>query len=477
MLFNSLPFAIFLAVVFGAYWLIGARRHRLQSALLLGASYYFYSRWDWRFLALIAFMSAANYTLGLAIGAATDPRRRRALLNVALVANLGVLGTFKYLNFLVGSFASLLAALGLKAELPVLQIVLPMGISFYTLQMLTYPISIYYQRLEPTRRIVEFFAFACFFPLLIAGPIERAGQLLPQFLGPRDCDPAKMRDGLRQILNGLIKKVIIADNLAPHVKGIFADPSAHDGATLFVGAVFFAFQVYCDFSGYSDIAIGAGRLFGFSLMQNFRFPFISRDIGEFWRRWHISLSTWLRDYVFFPLGAGYGKRPRHIFNVMVTFLVSGLWHGADWTFVVWGAVNGVYFLPLIMDWRIITYKRDVAAGRWFPQPREGLAMAVTFVAVVLGFVVFRAGSLQQAGDYFLGIFTRPWILGNLSGFAPMLGVCASLWIVEWIQRKRAYALDIPRVPVALRWGIYAAGMLAFLVFGNFGVHDFIYSQF
>lgn len=477
MLFNSVPFAVFLPVVFTLYWLFGAGRPRLQTAILLAASYVFYAWWDWRFLSLIVFVSIVNYAVGLAIGAATDPRRRRLLLLTALVVSLGVLGVFKYLGFMIDSVAALLAALGLKADPPVLRILLPMGISFYTLQVVTYPLGIYYGRLEPTRRVLEFFAFTCFFPLLIAGPIERAGRLLPQFLEPRVFDEAKMRDGLRQILNGLLKKVVIADNLSPHVQAIFNDPSAHDGATLLVGAVFFAFQVYCDFSGYSDIAIGVGRLFGFSLMQNFRYPFFSRDIGEFWRRWHIALSTWLRDYVFFPLGAAYGSRSRQIFNVLVTFLVSGLWHGANWTFVCWGAINGLFFIPLILGLQIVTYKRDVAAGRLLPTPREALAMATTFLAVVLAFVFFRADSLGLAVDYLGGLFSRPWVPGNLQPLLPMLLACAGLWLIEWVQRKRAYALEIHRLPGALRWGLYAAGIIAFLVFGNFGSQDFIYFQF
>jgi D-alanyl-lipoteichoic acid acyltransferase DltB (MBOAT superfamily) len=261
------------------------------------------------------------------------------------------------------------------------------------------------------------------------------------------------------------------------VQAIFSAPSSQDGATLLVGAIFFAFQVYCDFSGYSDIAIGVGRLFGFSLMQNFRFPFFSRDIGEFWRRWHISLSTWLRDYVFFSLGAGYGARPRQVFNVMVTFLASGLWHGANWTFVAWGALNGLYFIPMIMGWRIVTYKRDVAAGRKLPQAREALAMFVTFASIVLAFIFFRADSLSLATTYLRGLFTLPWTAGDLSPLLPMLLVCGGLSAIEWVQRKRAYALEIHALPGALRWGLYTAGMLAFLLFGNFGARDFIYFQF
>ncbi len=477
MLFNTMPFAVFLMVVFAAYWLLGARRLRLQNALLLVASYVFYGWWDWRYLSLVVFVSLVNYLVGLRLQAATDPRRRRGLLLVSLVSTLGVLVVFKYFDFFLGSFSALLAALGLHADLPTLRLVLPMGISFYTLQVLTYPLGIYYGRIEPTRRVVEFFAFVCFFPLLIAGPIERAGRLLPQFLQPRPFDPAQARDGMRQILNGLLKKVVVADNLAPHVQAIFTDPGSHDGATLLVGALFFTFQVYCDFSGYSDIAIGVGRLFGFSLMQNFRFPFFSRDIGEFWRRWHIALSTWLRDYVFSPLGGGYGSRPRQIFNVLVTFLVSGLWHGANWTFVVWGAINGLYFVPLLLGWRIVTYKRDVAAGRLLPRPREALAMLVTFAAVVVAFVVFRADSLPQAAAYLRGMFAGPWTGRELGPYLPLLLVCAGLWSVEWLQRKRAHALDVSRLPVGWRWSLYVAGILTFLIFGNFGARDFIYFQF
>jgi alginate O-acetyltransferase complex protein AlgI len=477
MLFNSMPFAVFLTLVLAAYWLLGPRRPRPQNALLLVASYVFYGYWDWRFLSLVIFVSTVNYTVGLRLHAATDPRRRRALLLVSLIASLGLLGVFKYANFFLDSFSSLLGALGLRADAPTLRLVLPLGISFYTLQVLTYPLGIYYRRIEPTRQVVEFFAFVCFFPLLIAGPIERAGRLLPQFQQPRVFDPLHARDGLRQILNGLLKKVVIADNLAPHVQTIFADPVRHDGATLLIGALFFAFQVYCDFSGYSDIAIGVARLFGFSLMQNFRFPFFSRDIGEFWRRWHISLSTWLRDYVFAPMGGSYGSRPRQLFNVLVTFLVSGLWHGANWTFVLWGAINGLYFVPLLLGWRIVTYKRDVAAGRRLPRPREAVAMLVTFAAVLVAFIIFRADSLPQAAVYLHGLVTHPWIGRNLVPYLPLLLVCAGLWSVEWVQRKRAYALEIPRMPLAIRWGIYVAGILAFLLFGNFGAQEFIYFQF
>jgi alginate O-acetyltransferase complex protein AlgI len=437
----------------------------------------FYGWWNWRFLALIVGTSAVHYVVGLRLHAETDPRRRRAWLTVSLVAGLGTLGIFKYAGFFADSLAAVLSACGLRADLPTLHLILPLGISFFTLQALTYPLAIYHGRCEPTRRVVEFFAFVAFFPQLVAGPIERAYRMLPQFLQPRIFDPVQARDGSRQILNGLLKKVVIADNLAPHVEAIFADPSRHDGATLAVGALFFTFQVYCDFSGYSDLAIGSAKLLGFTLMQNFRYPFFSRDIGEFWRRWHISLSTWLRDYVFTPLGGGYGNRARQVFNVMVTFAVSGLWHGAAWTFVAWGLLNGLYFVPLILGIRLVTYKRDVAAGRLLPRPREALAIATTFVAVALGMVFFRAPSLPAAVAYFGGLFGHPWHLAGTAPYLPMLAVCVGLTGVEWLQRKREYALQIPYFPLPVRWALYTAGLLVFLLFGNFGSQDFIYLQF
>jgi D-alanyl-lipoteichoic acid acyltransferase DltB (MBOAT superfamily) len=477
MLFNSMPYAVFMALVFAAYWLLCARSVRLQNALLLAASYVFYGWWNWRYLSLIVIASAVHYVVGLRLHAATSPRRRRAWLSVSLVTGLGMLGVFKYAGFFVDSFAAVLTSCGLRADLPTLRFVLPLGISFFTLQSLTYPLAIYHGRCEPTRRIVEFFAFVAFFPQLLAGPIERAYRMLPQFLQPRVFDPLQARDGLRQMLNGLLKKVVIADNLAPHVEAIFADPTRHDGATLAIGALFFAFQIYCDFSGYSDLAIGSAKLLGFSLMQNFRYPFFSRDIGEFWRRWHISLSTWLRDYVFTPLGGGYGNRARQVFNVLVTFAVSGLWHGAAWTFVVWGLVNGLYFVPLILGLRLVTYKRDVAYGRLLPRPREALAMVTTFGAVVLGLVFFRSPSLSMAGTYFRGLFGGPWFTTDHTPYLPMLLACIGLLLAEWLQRRREFALQVPFLPLPARWALYTAGLLAFLLFGNFGSRDFIYLQF
>lgn len=479
MLFNSGPFAVFLPLVFAIYWFIGSRRPRLQNVLLLAASYGFYSWWDWRYLSLIIFTSFVHFMVGRRIHASDDSFRRRAWLAVSLITGLGALAYFKYFNFFIDSLADILAAFGLRADLPALRLVLPLGISFYTLQALSYPLAIYHGRCEPTRQVVDFFAFVSFFPQLLAGPIERAYRMLPQFQERRVFDPAMARDGLRQIANGLLKKALVADNLAPHVEAIFSNASQHDGATLLIGAFFFSLQVYCDFSGYSDIAIGTARLFGFSLMQNFRYPLFARDIGEFWRRWHISLSTWLRDYVFAPLGGAYGSRGKQILNVALTFTVSGLWHGAAWTYIVWGAINGLYFVPQILGVRLlnVSTRRDVAAGRVLPRPREAIAIMLTFVSVMLAFVFFRSDSLSTAVTYTVGIFSRSWVEQNHSSYQPMLWVCAVLLTVEWIQRREPYALQISHLPRSVRWVLYLVCTLAFLFFGKSGTNEFIYLQF
>jgi D-alanyl-lipoteichoic acid acyltransferase DltB (MBOAT superfamily) len=417
-----------------------------------------------------------DYVVGLRMWRSQHPGRRKALLLVSLGTNLGLLGFFKYFDFFVASFADLVGTFGLHASAPTLRVVLPVGISFYTFQTLSYTIDIYRGKLEPTRDAVAFFAFVSFFPQLVAGPIERATHLLPQFLRPRRFDELAARDGMRQILNGLLKKVVIADNLAPHVDHIFATHGQQDGATLLIGAVFFAFQIYCDFSGYSDIAIGTARLFGFELMRNFRFPYLARDIAEFWHRWHISLSTWFRDYVFIPLGGSRVSTARRIANVLITFTVSGLWHGANWTFVIWGALNGLYYLPSMLLGRA-GQQEDVAEGRALPHPGEALAMLATFAATLVAWVFFRAPSLGDALAYLGGMVSRAGQPAALDPYLPMLLVCAALWVVEYVQRDRQYALQIHSWSLPLRWLSYATATLLFLVFGNFGTNEFIYFQF
>ena len=342
MLFNSLGFALFLPVVFLIYWLL-RRWHRWQNLFVLVASYYFYGCWDWRFLMLIAFTSAASYLSGLWIGAAEEGKRKWIMWgNVGI--NLLILGLFKYYDFFAQSFADLF--LGGQADGLLLGLVLPVGISFYTFQALSYSIDVYRGAVRPTRDVVAFFAYVAFFPQLVAGPIERASSLLPQFQTSRHFDYALGVDGLRQMLWGFFKKMVVADSCALYVDHAFADMQGANGATLAVGAVLFSIQIYGDFSGYSDIAIGCAKLFGIRLRRNFDVPYFSRDIAEFWRRWHMSLTSWFRDYVYIPLGGSRVGRWRVVINTFVIFLVSGLWHGANWTFVAWGAFHALLFLPL-----------------------------------------------------------------------------------------------------------------------------------
>jgi len=325
MLFNSIEFAIFLPIVFILYWFVTNRDLRVQNLLLLVASYVFYGWWDYRFLSLIVFSSIVDYSIGLQMSKTDAQNKRKLLLFASLCVNLGLLGFFKYYNFFIDSFVDAFTFFGHSINPDRLNIILPVGISFYTFQTLSYTIDVYKRKLEPTKDILSFFAFVSFFPQLVAGPIERATNL----------------DGMRQILWGLFKKVAIADNCAVFVNLIFANSADHSGSTLFIGAILFAFQIYCDFSGYSDIAIGTARLFGFNLMKNFAFPYFSRDIAEFWRRWHISLSTWFRDYLYIPLGGSRGSNYVKIRNTFIIFIVSGFWHGANWTFIVWGFLNAL----------------------------------------------------------------------------------------------------------------------------------------
>ncbi|HRH39690.1 MAG TPA: MBOAT family O-acyltransferase, partial [Flavobacteriales bacterium] len=347
MLFNSLAFAAFLPTVFALYWLL--HRHlRAQNIIIVLASYVFYGWWDVRFLALLLFSTALDYYTGLRIEGAEHPGRRRFWLWLSIGINLGFLGLFKYYNFFISGFAELLEACHMQAHLPLLKVILPVGISFYTFHGLSYVIDIYKRRIKAERSFIDYSVFVSFFALLVAGPIERATHLLPQVTRPRTFDSAMATDGMRQMLWGFFKKVVIADNCAPMVNDIFANTQWHTADTLALGAILFAFQIYGDFSGYSDIAIGFARLFGFELLRNFAYPYFSRDIAEFWRRWHISLSSWFRDYVYLPLGGSRGTGWLRVRNVFTIFLLSGFWHGANWTFIAWGAINALLFLPLLL---------------------------------------------------------------------------------------------------------------------------------
>ena len=378
MLFNSIDFAVFLPIVFILYWFVTNKNLRLQNFLIVVASYFFYGWWDWRFLSLILFSTLVDYIVGFRLEIEERQFKRKLLLWTSILVNLGFLGFFKYYNFFLDNFIASFSLLGLEFKANSLNIILPVGISFYTFQTLSYSIDVYRRKLKPTKDFIAFSAFVSFFPQLVAGPIERAENLLPQFYKIRIFDYSKAVDGMRQILWGLFKKMVIADNAAEIANQIFNNSADYSGSTLLLGALFFTFQIYGDFSGYSDIAIGTARLFGFDLMRNFNFPYFSRDIAEFWRRWHISLSTWFRDYLYIPLGGSRGSRLMIIRNTFIIFIVSGFWHGANWTFIVWGALHAIYFLPLLLTNRNRTYLGVVAEGKILPSVRELLLMMSTF---------------------------------------------------------------------------------------------------
>ena len=379
MLFNTLSFAIFLPIVFLLYWFATKGNLKFQNILLLAASYFFYACWDYRFLSLLIFSTLLDYTTGIKMYNSKNKNMKIIWFWLSIIVNLGFLGVFKYYNFFAGSFARGLSVLGINANFVTLTVILPVGISFYTFHGLSYVIDIYKDKIKPEKNFIDYSVFVSFFPLLVAGPIERATHLLPQVKSKRVFNYTYAVDGLRQILWGLFKKIVIADTCAEYANIIFNDSSVYSGLILVIGALLFAFQIYGDFSGYSDIAIGTARLFGIDLLRNFAFPYFSRDIAEFWRRWHISLSSWFRDYLYFPLGGSKGGRWMRVRNTFIIFIVSGFWHGANWTFIAWGFLNALYFLPLLLSNKNRDNIEIVASGRLFPSIKEAINILITLV--------------------------------------------------------------------------------------------------
>ena len=515
MLFNSLEFAFFLPIVFLLYWFLtpsgtnGPRYSlfrywhvseqtalRIQNAFVLVASYIFYGWWDWRFLLLIAFTSFCSWASGLLIGNQQTPKFWM-WLNV--IINLGILFTFKYYNFFVEEFCQLFPSLEGRSG-GVISIILPVGISFYTFQALSYSIDVYRQKIEPTKDIIAFFAFIAFFPQLVAGPIERATNLLPQFLQKRTFSYDQATDGMHQILWGLFKKIVVADNCATYVDQVWATYDTQTGSTLLLAAILFTFQIYGDFSGYSDIAIGTAKLFGIKLMRNFNNPYFSRDIAEFWRRWHISLTTWFRDYVYIPLG---GSRPEipagiqnpdHykkliiIRNTFIIFLLSDFWHGANWTFIAWGAYHALLFLPLILLGKNRKYTNQVAEGRLLPTWRETLQIICTFLLVVLGWIIFRATGMPSLFHYLEGMLQFGTLRASYRFFLPDANLVYPtnifilvMLIVEWYGRGKEHAVkNIEYSPFLrnrfVRYSAYAVAFILIILFRG-GYQAFIYFQF
>lgn len=480
MLFNSLDFAVFLPIVFALYWFVTNHNLKLQNALIVAASYVFYGWWDWRFLSLIIFSTLVDYSIGRRLKNEEKQSTRKILLWTSIIVNLGFLGFFKYYNFFLDNFIAAFSFFGQEIQPNTLNIILPVGISFYTFQTLSYTIDVYKKKLEPTEDFIAFSAFVCFFPQLVAGPIERATNLLPQFYKKRTFDYDKAVDGMCQILWGLFKKVVIADNCAEYANLIFNNYQDYNGSTLLLGAIFFTFQIYGDFSGYSDIAIGTSRLFGFNLMQNFATPYFSRDIAEFWRRWHISLSTWFRDYLYIPLGGSRGGTWMKVRNTFIIFLVSGFWHGANWTFIAWGGLNALYFLPLLLLKRNRTNLSVVAEGRMLPSVRELFQMGTTFLLTVLAWVFFRAESITMAFGFLQGIvsngiFQLPDFAGKKDASYALIFVLI-FTIMEYLNRTKIHPLAFKLK--AVRYIVYL--LLIHLVLNeSFKAQEveFIYFQF
>ena len=477
MLFNSIEYAVFLPIVFLLYWFVFNKNLRLQNLFIVVVSYFFYGWWDWRFLFLIAFTSLCGYVTGLLIKKfREEPGKAKAINVLNIFVNLLILGVFKYYDFFVTSFAELF--LGGRTDGLLLKVILPVGVSFYTFQVLSYSIDVYRGKMEPTRDIIQFYAYVSFYPQLVAGPIERATNLLPQFAKPRTFDYETGVDGMRQILWGMFKKMVVADNCAVYVDQVFSSYQTQSGSTLLLAAIFFAFQIYGDFSGYSDIAIGTAKLFGIKLMRNFDVPYFSRDIAEFWRRWHISLTTWFRDYVYIPMGGSQCSKWKIVRNTFVIFLLSGFWHGANWTFIVWGAYHALLFLPLILMGKNRKYRDVVAENRFLPTFKELGQIVLTFFLVVVGWIIFRAENLGEAWAYLKGIcsaslFKRPDISG-VTGFTLAIVLMV---LVEWAQRKQSHAFDLNTVKSELlRYVAYLA--IVFITFALGGrAENFIYFQF
>ena len=480
MLFNSFEFLVFLPIVFMLYWFV-FRGRRWQNLLVVTASYVFYGWWDWRFLLLIALTSLCVYGSGLLLEHYEGRRRRQQIVcAVNIVFNLGILGVFKYYNFFVENLDALFGMMGYHLDWVTMIVILPVGISFYTFQALSYTIDVYQKRLPATHDIIEFLAYISFFPQLVAGPIERATNLLPQFQRRRQFDYAKAVDGMRQMLWGFLKKLVIADNCATVVNEYWNHYQDLPGVSLFLMGVLFTFQIYCDFSGYSDIAIGCARLFGFNLMRNFNFPYFSRSIPEFWRRWHISLTTWFRDYIYFPLGGSRCDKWKIIRNVYIVWGISGLWHGANWTFICWGLFHAT-LLAIYNIFGINTkYKQVVAYGKYLPNIRETMQIALTFFLTVIGWIIFRAESMTQAVDFLTAMVSNRFFDASALHGVTYIYFGIALLAVEWLQRDKQHALQFsdakPFNHRLVRWGIYYIILLLIAKYAG-SSQTFIYFQF
>jgi alginate O-acetyltransferase complex protein AlgI len=481
MLFNSLQYAVFLPVVFLIYWFAANKSLNLQNTFLLAASYFFYACWDWRFLFLLLFSTFLDFLTGIRIAREKTRNYRLFWLWLSIAVNLGFLGIFKYYNFFAVSLAELASHAGIYLNPRTLDVILPVGISFYTFHGLSYIIDIYKNRIEPERNFIVYGLFVSFFPLLVAGPIERATHLLPQLKRQRTFDYGKTVDGFRQILWGLFKKIVIADTCASFSNTVFENAAAMPGSAHVLAAIFFAIQIYGDFSGYSDIALGTARILGIDLLRNFAYPYFSRDIAEFWRRWHISLSSWFRDYLYIPLGGSRVPMWKKIRNIFIIFLVSGFWHGANWTFICWGALNALYMLVPVISRTNRNNLDIIAKGRLMPTPGELLSMITTFALTVLAWVFFRADTVGTAVEFIGKVFSpslfSPFPTEHLHSYFIIPLAC--FFMIEWVGREDQYAIARLglRWPKVVRWATYYSIFLYITWFSSATPQPFIYFQF
>ncbi len=479
MLFNSFSFLIFFPIIFILYWFVTQRNLKLQNIMLLIASYYFYACWDWRFLFLLVFSTGLDYFTGLKMEVCTSKKQKQFWFWLSVILNLGFLGIFKYYNFFVTSFATSLANMGLHINVYTLKVILPVGISFYTFHGLSYVIDIYKEKIKAEKNFVDYSLFVSYFPLLVAGPIERATHLLPQIKVPRTFNANNAIVGVELMAWGFFKKVVIADSMSLLVNKVYANPTAYDSTSLVIAAIAFSFQIYCDFSGYSDIAIGCSKILGIDLLQNFNFPYLSRNIAEFWRRWHISLSSWFRDYIYIPLGGSKLSMVLNIRNVFVIFIVSGIWHGANFTFIIWGAIHALLFIPSFVMGSNKKYKQDIVhQGKMLPSIKDLVMMAITFFFVTLAWIFFRAENVTQAFTYITSIatnavgkklvFENTELMGYLFSYITLF-----LGSTYWLYVKT----NLYKPSRAMQFSIALLLLIVIAFFGQFSKQSFIYFQF
>ena len=487
MFFNSINFAVFLPIVLFLYWFVAKGKLKFQNLILLFSSYFFYACWDYRFLFLLIFSTFLDYFTGIKMFEAASEKRKKTWFWISVGINLGFLGVFKYYNFFADSFKDALDLVGFKAEFWTLNIILPVGISFYTFHGLSYVIDIYKIRIKPERNFIDYSVFVSFFPLLVAGPIERATHLLPQIQNERKFDYAKTVEGLQQILWGLFKKVVIADGCAEYANLIFNNLGDFQGVSLVLGSVFFSVQIYCDFSGYSDIALGTARLFGIDLLRNFAYPYFSRNIAEFWRRWHISLSSWFKDYLYIPLGGSKGTLYKTVRNTLIIFIVSGFWHGANWTFIIWGLLHAIYIIPSIVFKKNRNHLNTVAEGRIIPSFNDLLAIFITFSLVNFAWIFFRSPTVNSAFNFissmFTGIFSWSSYSHTYDFIVEDVGVLLLffilfLFLTEWMGREYSNPLSFfsKVLPKTFLYFLYYCIIFCIIIYyGN--EQQFIYFQF